>query len=99
MTVHNFFFLIFTLILSLGSQAIVDRLFPNMEVQPSEGYNFSLQFNCDQLSNPDKFLSDVSEIKRHLFGGPLERAFNALQALNNKHNLFFLKKTSHDLMV
>ena len=67
---------------SLGSQAIVDRLFPNMEVPPSDGYNFALEFNCDQLPNPDKFLNDISEIKRHLFGGPLERAFNALQVRN-----------------
>lgn len=74
---------------SLGSQAIVDRLFPNMEVATSDGYNFALQFNCDQLLNPDKFLSDVSEIKRHLFGGPLERAFNALQVLKIELRLLF----------
>eukprot|EP01037_Dinobryon_pediforme_P023929 gene23929-25533_t len=50
-----------------------------MEIAPESGYDFALRFDCDQLPNPDKFLNDLSDIKRHLFAGPLETAFNALQ--------------------
>jgi len=37
-----------------------------------------LQFDCDSLQEPDKFLNDISEIKRHLIGGPLDHAFSKL---------------------
>lgn len=63
---------------SLGSQAVIDRLFPGAEVAPLPGYNFALQFDCDSLQEPDKFINDISEIKRHLIGGPLDNAFSKL---------------------
>ena len=63
---------------SLGSQELIDKLFPGCEVTPDEGYNLALQFNCDSLTNPQEFLDSISELKRHIAGGPLDRAFTAL---------------------
>lgn len=71
----------------MGAQTLLDRLFPGMEVPPVEGYNYALQFDCDNLPvDPTQFLNSVSELKRHLLGGPLDRAFDALLA-NQSENL------------
>jgi actin related protein 2/3 complex subunit 2 len=53
-------------------------MFPGMEITPETGYDFALQFDCDALKDPDTFLISICEIKQHIFGGPLERAFDAL---------------------
>jgi len=66
------------LLKSLGSQELINKLFPGCEVAPNEGYNLALQFNCDSLTKPQEFLDSISELKRHLAGGPLDRAFTAL---------------------
>ena len=64
----------------MGTQEIVDRLFPGMQIAATDGFDFALQFDCDALADPAAFLVNVSQIKRNLFGGPLDRAFTALQA-------------------
>lgn len=62
----------------MGSQALLDRLFPGMEVAPDQGFNIALQFDCDNLANPQQFLEEISNVKRHIFGGPLDSTFTAL---------------------
>lgn len=64
----------------MGAQAVIDRLFPGMETPPEAGYNMAIEFDCDRLSNPAAFLQSISELKRHVFGGPLDAAFSALAA-------------------
>jgi actin related protein 2/3 complex subunit 2 len=52
-----------------------------METAPADGFNYALQFDCDNLpGDATQFLNSVSELKRHIAGGPLDRAFDALQA-------------------
>jgi actin related protein 2/3 complex subunit 2 len=65
----------------MGSQGVIDRLFAGLEVTPDEGYTFAIQFNCDTLAgNRETFLDHVSDMKRHLFGGPMDLAFTELQS-------------------
>jgi hypothetical protein len=65
----------------LGAKELLNRLFPNMEITPTEGFNYALQFDCDAIpGDPTQFLNTVSELKRHISGGPLDRAFEALLA-------------------
>lgn len=66
------------LLKKMGAQEVIDRIYPGNEIAPSEGYTFALQFNCDSLAEPEKFLAAVSELKRNISGGPLDRAFSAL---------------------
>jgi hypothetical protein len=63
----------------MGSQLVIDRVFPNMEVSPDEGYNLAIKFDCDNLSHPKAFLDSICEIKKLIFGGPMDAAFTALQ--------------------
>jgi actin related protein 2/3 complex, subunit 2 len=60
---------------------LLDRLLPGLEITPAEGYNVAIQFDCDNIpGDPTQFLTTVSELKRHIAGGPLDRAFSALLA-------------------
>jgi len=65
---------------TMGSAEVLERLFPGMEVPPTSGYNLAIQFDCDQLPEPAAFLTNISELKKHVFGGPLDRSFSALAA-------------------
>ena len=71
----------------LGAQDLLDKLFPNMEISPADGYNYALQFDCDNIpsADPTQFLTSISELKRHLAGGPLDRAFTALAAKKSEN--------------
>jgi len=69
----------------MGSQEVIVRLFPGMEVAPSSGYNLAIQFDCDSLTDPATFLTNISELKKHVFGGPLDRSFSALAAKNSSN--------------
>lgn len=63
---------------SLGSDAVLGRLFPGMETAPESGFDLAIEFNCDDLPHPEEFLNAISELKRHVAAGPYERAFQAL---------------------
>jgi actin related protein 2/3 complex subunit 2 len=64
------------LLMEIGSKQLFDKIFPNMIVQPDNGYNFAIQFNLDNLPNDrNKFLSDCCNLKRHMMGGPIDVAF------------------------
>lgn len=51
-----------------------------MEVAAGDGYNIALQFDCDALPDPAAFLTNISELRKNIMGGPLDQAFSALQS-------------------
>jgi actin related protein 2/3 complex subunit 2 len=61
-----------------GSQEVIDRIFPNQEASPDEGYDVAIEFDCDSLSNPAEFLENISNLKMHVMSGPINRALTAL---------------------
>lgn len=63
----------------MGSSELLERLFPGGESTPAEGFNYAITFDCDNLQNPAEYLNNISELKRHIAGGPLDRALTALQ--------------------
>lgn len=71
---------------SLGSQEVIDRLYPNCEIKPAEGFNVALQIDCDNINDRERFLLNVGEIRKNIMGGPLDRAFLALLA-NTSQNI------------
>jgi actin related protein 2/3 complex subunit 2 len=79
---------LFFFICSAGGQDVLERLFPGMQTKAADGYQVAIQFDCDNLPDPQKFLNNVSDLRRVLVGGGLDRAFNAL-----------LSKTSDNLPV
>lgn len=62
----------------LGTQDVLDRYFPGMQITPGEGFSVAVKFDCDNLPDPQRFLESISDIRRLIVGGPLDRAFNAL---------------------
>lgn len=64
----------------------MDRLYPGCEITPAEGFNVAIQIDCDNINDREKFLTHVSEFRKNIMGGPLDRAFNALLA-NTSENL------------
>lgn len=69
---------------SHGTSDYLNTLFPGMEVTPDSGYNVCIQFDCDNLpanhASPMAFLDCISDLKRHILGAPLLRAFTALES-------------------
>eukprot|EP01039_Chlorochromonas_danica_P000280 gene282-299_t len=76
MAIHNY-----STLKSLGSQELLERLYPGCLIPPADGFHVAIQFNCDQLPGPaSEFLTTVSELRRNVMAGPLDRAFDALVA-------------------
>jgi hypothetical protein len=70
----------------LGAKKLLNRLFPNLEIPPTEGFSYVLQFDCDAIPGDlTQFLNTVSELNRHISGGPLDRAFDALLAKKSEN--------------
>lgn len=58
-----------------------------MEVKPDEGFNFAIQIDLKNINKPEELLKNISQIKMHLLGGPLDSAFTALvskRSISNK---------------
>lgn len=49
-----------------------------MEVQPEEGFSLAIKFDCNKLSNPQTFLDSICDLKKLVFGGPIDKAFKGL---------------------
>jgi actin related protein 2/3 complex subunit 2 len=62
----------------LGTQDLIDRLYPGCETRPADGFDVAIKFNCDQINDPEKFLENVADFRKNVMGGPLDRAFNSL---------------------
>lgn len=50
-----------------------------MDTTPDSTYDTCLQFDLDLYANNAQFLDDISSVKRHILGGPLNEAFIALE--------------------
>jgi actin related protein 2/3 complex subunit 2 len=61
-----------------GANDTLNRLFNGMIVAPDNGFNVAIEFNCDTVSDPERLLNAVCELKRHVTGGPMEKAFRAM---------------------
>ena len=49
-----------------------------MVTSPDHGYNVAIQFDCENVADPEEFLESISLLKRHMIGGPIRRAFLSL---------------------
>jgi len=68
---------------SAGSQEYLNSVFPGLEVAPDNGFDVCIQFDCDNLPSqytPATFLEAISNLKRHVIGGPLINAFTKLES-------------------
>ena len=65
-----------------GTTDLLNRIFPDIQVTPDPTFHFCLQFDCDKFTNNTEFLNNVSQLKRHILGGPLDRAFTDLDKGN-----------------
>jgi actin related protein 2/3 complex subunit 2 len=63
-----------------GSSDLLAKLFPGLETTPDATFDVALTFDCDKYANNTEFLSSISQIKRHLLGGPMYTAFSALES-------------------
>jgi actin related protein 2/3 complex subunit 2 len=63
-----------------GSQEALDQLFPGMLVAPDAGFDICVQFDCSTLTDKETFLNNISQLKRHVIGGPIKKAFEACVA-------------------
>lgn len=61
-----------------GADVVLERLYPGMQTTPELGFDFALQFDCSSIAEPQKFLTDISELKRNICSAPLDKAFTAL---------------------
>jgi len=62
----------------IGAQNTINRLYPGGETTPADGYNLAIKFDCDTLADPAGFLTNISELKKNVMGGPLDQSFSAL---------------------
>ncbi|CAK9250726.1 unnamed protein product [Sphagnum jensenii] len=66
--------------LTNGSTELLTKLFPGLDTTPDATFDFALKFDCDKYANNTDFLNSISQIKRHILGGPMNAAFTALAA-------------------
>jgi len=62
-----------------GGKEKMNTMFPGMLADADSGYDLALEFDLDQLRDPADFLEQMSDVKKHLIGAPMEAAFNALK--------------------
>lgn len=63
-----------------GSADKLNAIFPGMLAEPDAGYDVALEFDLDTISDPNDFLEQISDVKKHIIGAPMENAFKALLA-------------------
>eukprot|EP01041_Mallomonas_annulata_P009037 gene9037-18716_t len=62
----------------MGTEAVLNRLFPGLQMTPDASYDFALEFDCDTLTDRENMTNNISNLKNVVFGGPLDNAFQAL---------------------
>lgn len=65
-------------LLRLGSAELLDELFPGMVTSPDDGFDVAVEFDCENVADPEGFLESISLLKRHMIGGPIRKALLAL---------------------
>ena len=66
-----------------GSNDILQRYFPNLEITPENGYDYAIKIDCDNYSSSsvkekEDLIDKVSHIKKYCECGPLEKSFTLL---------------------
>jgi len=69
-------------LLKFGAKDYLEELFPGMVTSPDNGFDIAVEFDCENVANPEEFLESISMLKRHVIGGPIRKALSAL--MNNK---------------
>ena len=62
----------------LGSADLLDELFPGMVTSPDTGFDIAIEFDCENVADPEEFLESISLLKRHVIGGPIRKALLTL---------------------
>jgi hypothetical protein len=65
-------------VFSLGSAELLDELFPGMVTTPDDGFDIAVEFDCENVADPEEFLESISLLKRHMIGGPIRKALLSL---------------------
>jgi actin related protein 2/3 complex subunit 2 len=65
-------------LLRFGASDLLDELFPGMVTSPDAGFDVAIEFDCENVADPEEFLESISLLKRHVIGGPIRRALAAL---------------------
>ena len=50
-----------------------------MVTTPDEGFDIAVEFDCENIAEPEEFLESISLLKRHVIGGPIRKALSALE--------------------
>lgn len=82
----------------MGATELLGRHFPGMETRPDAGYDVAVEFDCDNLPNPEETLSQLAQIKRHILGGPLHKAFTALATKSSPTESAAIAYRKHEMM-
>lgn len=64
----------------MGSREKLEELFPGMLAEPDEGFDVALEFDLDTIADGPNFLNNISNVKKHILGAPMEKAFKNLEA-------------------
>lgn len=67
-------------LIKYGTKKRLATIFPGMETTADAGFDFALEFDCDNLANPAQTLEDVCNLRMHVLGAPIDTAFEALMA-------------------
>ncbi|GAB7363848.1 hypothetical protein MBLNU230_g4413t1 [Neophaeotheca triangularis] len=75
-------------LLNYGAQAILEREYGSMIVEPEQGYNFSVQIDLENLPESqeerDEIIRKISLMKRNAMAAPFEQAFEEYTALHEE---------------
>lgn len=73
------------LFLENGSSSYLNRFYPNLITTPIEGYDLAIGFDTQNLPyDAATFLENISQLRKNVLGGPLDKY---LTALKNKNDL------------
>ena len=94
-----------------GGTAKLGAIFPGMLSDADSGYDVALEFDLDTLKDPADFLEQMSDVKKHLIGAPMEVALNALKkgtvtnsdlvrvTVRGDHSIFIVPKTDRVVII
>jgi len=84
-----------------GGKDKINATFPGMISEADSGYDVALEFDLDTLKDPADFLEQISDVKKHLIGAPMEAAFNALKkgAVTNTDIVRVTVRGDHSIFV
>ena len=67
-------------VVTMGAKEKLEELFPGFLAEPDEGFDVALEFDLDTLADGPAFLNNISNVKKHILGAPIEVAFRNLES-------------------